>query len=30
VEDASFEPAFPTPPLPGPSPATTRKEAAHG
>ena len=27
---ASFEPAFPTPPLPGQSPATASKEAAHG
>ena len=27
---ASFEPAFPTPPLPGQSPVTASKESAHG
>jgi len=30
VEGTSFEPAFPTPPLPGQSPVTASKESAHG
>jgi hypothetical protein len=30
VEATSFEPAFPTPPLPGQSPVTASKESAHG